>query len=204
MIRGVLYTKNTFDYNSLFSAVVSSLCSRPCSQPFPTAFLDCVSRPYSRPGSGPIPDLFPTHSRPIPDLFPTRSPIISRTAEKLFPYRTVPPKIGSRPVPYRQRIVSSRPIPSTKWFPTFPSHSRPAVNRREHFPVPPLGKTQKNFRLRRAKRSHPVPRGAFGTARTPENNHGPKETWGNMAKQKEGTDGISTANIIPKTITQMY
>ena len=42
------------------------------------------------------------------------------------------------------------------------------------------------------------------TQHPPKVTHRPEETWGNMAKQKEGTDKLSTANIVPKTITQMY
>ena len=72
-----------------------------------------------------FPTMFPTDS---PNMFPAHFPTDSRRG------------IVSRPVP-SQEIVYSRSIPSTKWLPTFPSHSHPAVNKREHFPIPSLGKT---------------------------------------------------------------
>ena len=80
---------------------------------FPT-IPDCVSRPCS-----------PTTvcSRPI-------SPTYSRPVLRLFP------------VPSHHEIVYFHPIPSTKWLPTFPPHSHPAINKREPFPIPSLGKTQ--------------------------------------------------------------
>ena len=59
-----------------------------------------------------------------------------------------------------QEMVCSHPVPSTIWLPTFTSHSHPAGKKREYFSIPSIGKTQKTTRLRRARRSHPVPRGA--------------------------------------------
>ena len=123
-----------------------------CLQPaFPIIFPtvpDCVSRLYSRlcmfPDRFPeyVPDGFPEY---VPELFPTRNPFPSRRIKKSCS-------------PLRSR----RP----KKVPTFPSHTHPAVTKRGRFPMPSLGKTLFLFRLRRARRSHTVPRGAFGTACT--------------------------------------
>ncbi|CAM9892989.1 unnamed protein product, partial [Laminaria digitata] len=102
----------------------SSRRSRLCSQPFPTASPDHIPDH--------VPDQFPDY---VPNRFPDDVP-------DLFPIRST--------IPSRQESVYPHPVPSTKWLPTF--HSRPAVNKREPFPIPSLGITQ-TFP---ANRSRPV------------------------------------------------
>ena len=68
--------------------------------------------------------------------------------------------ISSRLVPPRNRVRYSPFVLSTKGSPAFPPHPHPVVNKREPFPMPSL-------HLRAARRPHPAPRGAFGTARAP-------------------------------------
>ena len=133
-------------YISPFSAHVSS-----CSQPFPAAFPDHI--PACVPDRFPL--MLPTM---LPTDFPTNFPTTLPTA---FP--TCPDPLPD-PVPscVLQAIVFSHPIPSTKWLPAFPSHSHPVVKEREPFPLPYLGNAPKKFRLRGARCSHTVPRGAFG------------------------------------------
>ena len=93
------------------------------------------SRPYPRPLSRP-------YFRPISGYFP---------------------RSNSRPVPRPLSVSSHREVCahdspfvlSIKLLPIFfLSCPHPAVNKREYFPMPSLG-------VRHARRSHPVPRGAF-------------------------------------------
>ena len=119
-----------------------SVFSRRISQHIvPHRFPDITNpRPISRPYSRPISRRF---SRPI-------SLLCSRPISGPVP--------RSRPVLSHEEIVHSHPVPLTKWLPTFPSHSHPAVNTWEPFPMPSLGNTPKKNRLRRPRRSLPLPR----------------------------------------------
>ena len=123
--------------------------SRPYPDYVPDRFPECFSRPFSpfcsRPILDYVPDLFSDY---VPDRFPDNVP--DRVPD-LFPIcsRPVP---WSHPVPSRHEIVGSRSVPSIKRLPAFPFHSRPAVSKREPFPIPSLEKTPKKIRLRRAKR----------------------------------------------------
>lgn len=79
---------------------------------------------YSRVVSRPVPPrnhVVPSHLDYVPDRFP--DPVIA-------------------PFPYRQQILCFHPIPSNKRLPTFLSNSHPAVNEREMFNIPSLGKIQ--------------------------------------------------------------
>ena len=57
------------------------------------------------------------------------------------------------PVSCEHEIVSSRPIPSTKWLPNIPCHSDQAVNKRKHCPILSIGKPS-SILLRRARGPH--------------------------------------------------
>ena len=96
--------------------------------------------------SGPIsllfPDGFPDY---VPDRFPDPFP---------YPLQSHFTKKSCTPIPSRQ----------SHYFP--PSRSIP---KRQPFHIQSLGKTPQKNCLRRAKRSHPVPRGAFGAVCAPEN-----------------------------------
>ena len=52
---------------------------------------------------------------------------------------------------FQQYIGDVRPVASTEWLPASPSHSRPALSKRDPFPIPSLGKSQNEFRLRWSK-----------------------------------------------------
>ena len=97
------------------------------------------------PRASPVPDRVPNHSGlHLPAISWLRSRPISRLYSRPFS------RLCSRPI--------SRPVPDPchDSAPSrnrgLPSHSHPAVSKREPFPIPSLLKTQKNFSLRRAKR----------------------------------------------------
>ena len=80
----------------------------------------------------------------------TKPSITNRTSGRFAHYR-----LCSLPtsVPFPDPVPSRQPND----FPTFISHSHPAVNKRGLFPIPSLEKNKTKIHLRRARRSHPVP-----------------------------------------------
>lgn len=117
----------------LYMLVYFEICSRPCSRPIPD---------FPRRVSRPVP---PRHllvpSLPILTGFSTDSRTYSHTAHRsvAVPYRQ---NEFACPVPYRQNSLYSCFISPNKWFPTSPSHSRPALNTRTiSLSIPSLVKT---------------------------------------------------------------
>ena len=96
-------------------------------------------------------------------LLPRSFPVPSRPTKESC--SSMPSRLCSRPIslpipnPFADQFPS-RPIPSRKCLPSYPSHSHPVVNKRGLFPLTSLGETQTKNQPAAVKRSHPVPRGA--------------------------------------------
>ena len=126
----------SFASSQPFVVVVSSQRSRSCSQPFRTA------------SPGHIPTALPTDFLAV---LPTVFPIIyvhdrfSTLFPANFPTMLPPdfPNIHGTGFTFQQYIGDVRPVPLTEWLPASPSHSRAAVSKRDPFPIPSIGKSQK-------------------------------------------------------------
>ena len=116
-----------------------------------------ASKAFPTIASAVFPTTFPTTYSRFPNDFPTIFPT-DFTTYAPDPRPNFRPVSRSRPVPSHQEIVNSHPVPSTKWLPTFPSHSHPAGNKRGPFPYRPSERPKK-IRLRKARRPHP---GSYG------------------------------------------
>ena len=92
------------------------------------------------------PAIFSTKFFPT-TFFPTDVPTIFLP----IPPDPFPDPVQSRPTK-KSCTTPNNPVPSTKWLPTYPSH-HPTVRKREPFPIPSPGKTQRNKRLRRARQA---------------------------------------------------